>query len=55
MHHLLTNHISRINNTQVDDAYVNYGLMSMYDLIEYSHNYSKTSGIYNNIVKMSYL
>ena len=55
MHHLLTNHRSRINNTQVDDAYVNYGLMSMYDLIECSENYSETSGIYNNIVKMSHL
>ena len=37
--------MSRINNTQVDDAsYINV-VMSMYNLIEYSDNYLKTSGI----------
>ena len=36
--------ISRINNTQVDDAKCIDIIMSMYNLIEYSDNYSKTSG-----------
>ena len=39
-----TNCISKINNTQIDNAeYINI-VMSMYKLIEYSDNYSKTSG-----------
>ena len=38
---LFTNCISRIDNTQTDDAQD----MPMYNLIEYSDNYSKTSGI----------
>ena len=45
---LFTSCISRINNTQNDtqnDAqYINV-VMPMYNLIEYSDNYSKTSGI----------
>ena len=36
-----TDCISQINNTQVDNGVV----MSMYNLIEHSNNYSKTSGI----------
>ena len=40
-----TNCISRINNTQVDDAHDIDTTMPMYYLIEYSDNYSKTSGI----------
>ena len=40
-----TNCLSRINNTQVDDANDIYVVMPMYDLIEYSGNYSETSGI----------
>ena len=40
-----TSCISRTNNTQVDDAqYINV-VMSMYNLTEYSNNYSKTSVI----------
>ena len=40
-----TSCISRINNIEVDDAqYVDVG-MPMYNLIKYSDNYSKTSGI----------
>ena len=35
--------ISRINNTQVDDAKCIDIIMLMYNLIEYSDNYSKTS------------
>ena len=40
-----TNCISRINNTQVDHAHDIAVVMQMYNLIEYSDNYSKTSGI----------
>ena len=39
-----TNCISKINNTQIDNAdYIDI-VMSMQNLIEYSDNYSKTSG-----------
>ena len=39
-----TNCISKINNPQIDNAeYINI-VMPMYNLIEYSDNYSKTSG-----------
>ena len=36
--------ISEINNTQVDKAKDFDIVMSMYNLIEYSDNYSKTTG-----------
>ena len=36
--------ISKINNTQTDNAEYIDIVMSMYNLIEYSDNYSKTSG-----------
>ena len=36
--------ISRINNTDIDNAQDIDIVMSMYNLIEYSDNYSKTSG-----------
>ena len=39
-----TNCISEINNTQVDNAKDLDIVVSMYNLIEYSDNYSKTSG-----------
>ena len=39
-----TNCISKINNTQIDDAEYIDIVMPMYNLIEYSDNYSKTSG-----------
>ena len=39
-----TNCISEINNTQVDNAKDIHILMPMYNLIEYSDNYAKTSG-----------
>ena len=35
--------ISKINNTQIDNAEYNI-VMPMYNLIEYSDNHSKTSG-----------
>ena len=40
-----TNCISRIYNTQVDDAHDIDVVMPMYNLIEYRENYSKTFGI----------
>ena len=36
--------ISRINNTDIDNAQDIDIVMAMYNLIEYSDNYSKTSG-----------
>ena len=39
------NCISRINNTQADDAHDIDIVMPMYNLIEHSDNYSKKSGI----------
>ena len=38
-----TNCISKINNAQIDNAQYIDIVMSMYSLIEYSDNYSKTS------------
>ena len=35
--------ISTINNTQIDNAADIENVMLLYNLIEYSHNYSKTS------------
>ena len=42
----LTSLCSRRNNTQVDDAQCIDVVMSMYNLMKYSDNYSKTSGIF---------
>ena len=39
-----TNCISKMNNTQIDNAEYIHIVMPMYNLIEYSNNYSKTSG-----------
>ena len=39
-----TNCISEINNTQIDNAKYIDIIMPMYNLIEYSDNYSKGSG-----------
>ena len=39
-----TNYISEINNTQVDNAKETDIVMAMYNLLEYTDNYSKTSG-----------
>ena len=41
---LFTNCISKINNTQKDNAEYIDIVMPVYNLIEYSNNYSKTSG-----------
>ena len=40
----MTNCISSINNIQIDNAEYIDVVMPMYNLIEYSDNYSKTSG-----------
>ena len=40
-----TNCISRINNAQIDDPHDIDLVMSMYNSIEYSDNYSKTSAM----------
>ena len=39
-----TNCISKINNTQIDNVEYIYIVMPMYNLIEYSDKFSKTSG-----------
>ena len=39
-----TNCISEINNTQIDNAKDIYIVIPMYNLIEYSDNYAKTTG-----------
>ena len=39
-----TNYISEINNTQIDNAKDIDIVIPMYNLIEYSDNYAKTSG-----------
>ena len=41
---LFTNCISKINNTQIDNAEYIHIVMLMYNLIEYSDIYSKTTG-----------
>ena len=41
---LLINCICKINNTQVDNTWDIDIVMPMYNLIEYSNNYSKISG-----------
>ena len=40
---LFTNCISKVNNTQVDNAHDIDVVMPMYNLIEYSDTYSKSS------------
>ena len=47
-----TNCISEINNTQVGNAKDTDIVMPMYNLIEYSDNYSKTSESLCNIIKI---
>ena len=39
-----TDCISEINNIQIDNVEYKDSLMSMYDLIKYRNNYTKTSG-----------
>ena len=41
---LFTNCISKINGVQIDYAEDLYVVMSMYNLLEYSKNYKKTTG-----------
>ena len=49
---LFTKCIRRINNTDIDNAHDIDIAMPMYNLIEYSDNYSKTSEVYGNTTKM---
>ena len=44
--------ISKINNTQIDNAECIDIVMPMYNLIDYSDNYSKTSGSLWHIQKI---
>ena len=48
-----TNCISKINNVLIDNAEDLDVVMSMYNLIEYSKNYKKTTGYYNKSIKSS--
>ena len=48
-----TNCKSEINNTQIDNAKDIDIVTPMYNLIEYSHNYAKTSGNLGNITEMN--
>ena len=48
-----TNCISEINNTQIDNAKDIDIVMPMYNLIEYSDNYARTTGIYGNFLEMN--
>ena len=44
--------ISRINNTHIDNARDTDIVMPMYNLIEYSDNYSNNLDVYGNTIKM---
>ena len=48
-----TNCISEINNTQIDNAKDIDIVMPMYNLIEHTDNYVKTTGLYGNILEMN--
>ena len=48
-----TNCTSKINNVLIDNAEDLDVVMSMYNLIEYSKNYKKTTGYYNKSIKSS--
>ena len=47
--------ISRINNTIIDNAEDLDVVMSMYNLLEYNKNYSKTTGSFRNYYRCYYL
>ena len=48
-----TNCLSKINNVLIDNAEDLYIVMPMYNLLEHSKNYSKTTGSLWNYYKMS--
>ena len=50
---LFTDYVSKINNTQVDNAKDLNVVMLMCNLIECSNNYAKISGTFVNITEMS--
>ena len=45
-----TNCISEIYNVQIDNANYHEVVMPMYNLLEYSDNYSKTSGNFSQMI-----
>ena len=47
--------ISNINNTQINNAKYMHIMMLIYNLIEYSDNYSKHQEVFKNIIEMSHL
>ena len=47
--------MSEINNTQIDNAKDIDTVLPMCNLIEYSDNYSKTSGFYGLTTEMNHL
>ena len=47
--------ISNINNTQINNAKYIHIMMLIYNLIEYSDNYSKHQEVFKNIIEMSHL
>ena len=47
--------ISNINNTQINNAKYMHVMILIYNLIEYSDNYSKHQEIFKNITEMSHL
>ena len=49
---LFVNCISKINNVLTDNAEDLYTVMPMYKLIQYSKNYSKTSGTFGIITRI---
>ena len=49
----LTYCITEINNTQIDDAQKDDVVMSIYNSIEYSDAYLKTSEVFGNTIEMN--
>ena len=47
--------ISNINNTQINNVKYMHIMMLIYNLIEYSDNYSKHQEVFKNIIEMSHL
>ena len=45
--------ITEINNTQIDDAQKDDVVMSIYNSIEYSDAYLKTSEVFGNTIEMN--
>ena len=50
-----TDCISEIDNTQIDNAQDIDAVMSMFNIIEYSDNYSKHVEVYGNAIEINQL